>query len=367
VVFAISSSSAQLPSPSETAGKTAAQAFKNIQVLKEIPADQLIPSMQFIGASLGVECEFCHAGRAFEKDDKKEKQTARQMITMMFAINKENFDGRRQVTCYSCHRGSHDVSGTPAILEAAEASDHAHEVTSPGGTPQNAVKQEGPSAEQVIDKYLQALGGIDALSNVTTRVEHGHINFGGRNASIDVFAKAPDKRLSVMHMPNGDSITAFDGKAGWLGNAGHPPREMNAAENIGAQIDAELSFPQNLKQMFEEFSVGRPEKIGNQDQTVVFGRKKGQPPVKMYFDPQTGFLTRVLRFSETPLGRLPVQVDFSDYREIGKVKVPEEWTLARPAGRFTIKIDQVDQQKPIADSKFAQPAGAPPADGGKSQ
>ena len=362
LIYGISSSNAQLPSPSETAGKTAAQAFKNIQVLKEIPADQLVPSMQFISASLGVECEFCHAGGVFEKDDRKEKQTARQMITMMFAINKENFNGRREVTCYSCHHGSHDVSGTPAILTEAEAMDQAHEVA--GGAPgQNA---QGPSSEQVIDKYLQALGGAEALSKVNTRVEHGHINFGGREAAIDVFAKAPDKRLSVMHMPNGDSITAFDGKAGWLGNGAHPPREMNSAENVGAQIDAELSFPQNLKQMFDEFRVARPEKIGNQDETVVLGRKKGQPPVKMYFDPQSGFLTRVLRFTETPLGRLPVQIDFSDYREVGGVKVPEQWMLARPGGRFTIQIDQVDQQQPIADSKFAQPAGTP-AGGGKSQ
>jgi len=51
--------------------KTTEQAFKNIQILKGIPADQLIPSMQFISASLGVECEYCHVAGAFDKDDKK--------------------------------------------------------------------------------------------------------------------------------------------------------------------------------------------------------------------------------------------------------------------------------------------------------
>src|SRR4029077_10211350 len=68
--------------------KTAAQQFKNIQILKDIPADQLIPSMQFITASLGVDCEFCHVERAFDKDDKKPKQFARHMMEMMFNINK---------------------------------------------------------------------------------------------------------------------------------------------------------------------------------------------------------------------------------------------------------------------------------------
>src|SRR4051794_32317506 len=93
--------------------KMAEDVFKNIQVLKGTSADQFIPTMQFIGASLGVECDFCHVERAFEKDDKKPKQIARKMMQMMFAINKDNFDGQREVTCYSCHRGSMKPVSTP--------------------------------------------------------------------------------------------------------------------------------------------------------------------------------------------------------------------------------------------------------------
>jgi outer membrane lipoprotein-sorting protein len=365
LAVAITVSKAQGPPQApDLTGKTAAQAFKNIQILKDVPADQVIPSMQFISASLGVECGFCHVERAFEKDDKKEKQTARQMMTMMFAINKDNFNGRREITCYSCHRGSNDVTGTPVITAEMNAPEHMRE-----GAPAEAAANAAPkvSADQVIDKYLQALGGVDALQKVSTRVEQGHIDFGGRQAMIDVYAKAPDKRLSVMHMPNGESITAFDGQKGWLGNTGRPAREMNSAENAGARIDAELSFPQNLKQMFDELRVGRTEKIGDQDQTVLFGRRKGQPPVKLYFDPRSGLLTRIVRYTETPLGRLPAQIDYSDYREVGGIKVPEQWTLARPGGRFTIQIDQVDQKQPIPDSKFSEPAASTASGDGKSQ
>src|SRR5882757_11312137 len=102
--------------PAPAAGpKKVEEQFKNIQTLKGIPADQLIPAMQFITASLGVECQFCHVEGAFEKDDKKPKQTARKMMAMMFAINKDNFEGHREVTCYSCHRGSIDPVETPAV------------------------------------------------------------------------------------------------------------------------------------------------------------------------------------------------------------------------------------------------------------
>ena len=99
--------------------KKAEEQFKNIQVLKGIPADQLVPGMQFITASLGVECQFCHVEGAFEKDDKKPKQTARKMMAMMFAINKDNFDGHLNVTCYTCHRGNSKPVATPVVMAEA--------------------------------------------------------------------------------------------------------------------------------------------------------------------------------------------------------------------------------------------------------
>ena len=81
--------------------KTAQPRFKNLQVLKDIAPDQLLPAMQFMSASLGVECEFCHVRDAFDKDDKQSKQTARRMIQMMSALNADQFHGERAVTCYT--------------------------------------------------------------------------------------------------------------------------------------------------------------------------------------------------------------------------------------------------------------------------
>ena len=106
------------PAPATSKVKTTEEAYKNIQTLKGIPADQLIPAMQFITYSLGVECSFCHVEGAFEKDDKKPKEAARKMMQMMFAINQQNFDGKREVTCYSCHRGSAHPVATPIIADA---------------------------------------------------------------------------------------------------------------------------------------------------------------------------------------------------------------------------------------------------------
>ena len=149
-----------------TAGpKKAEEQFKNIQALKGIPADQLIPAMQFITASLGVECEFCHVEGAFEKDDKKPKQTARKMMEMMFAINKDNFEGHREVTCYSCHRGSAD-SGGHAPGDDGRAEGHGRSEEGRGTKSEERKEASGPPADQLFDKYLQAVGGAAAIEKI---------------------------------------------------------------------------------------------------------------------------------------------------------------------------------------------------------
>src|SRR6185312_16566223 len=119
---------AQATSIQPGAAKPAEQVYKNIQVLKGTPADQIPTAMQFISASLGVECNYCHTPQKFDDDSAKPKGVARNMIRMVMAINKENFDGKREVTCYSCHHGSADPIGTPLVGEDPAAETHGADV-----------------------------------------------------------------------------------------------------------------------------------------------------------------------------------------------------------------------------------------------
>jgi hypothetical protein len=111
--------------------------------------------------------------------------------------------------------------------------------------------------------------------------------------------------------------------------------------------------------MFSEAQVRGTEKIDDHETYLVIGRREGKPPLRLYFDKQSGLLLRLVRYGETPLGRLPTQIDYADYREAGGVKIPFRWTLARPAGRFTIQVSEVKQNVPVDDAKFAKPAGPP--------
>jgi photosynthetic reaction center cytochrome c subunit len=348
------------PQAVAAAPKKAEEQFKNIQVLKGIPAEQVFPTMQFITASLGVECDFCHVQNALDKDDKKPKQAARKMMQMMFAINKDNFDGHREVTCYSCHRGSAHPAVIPAVMadEPAHTMGEAHRMESAAKSAETK-SSDVPPAEQLLDKYVQAAGGAAAIDKVSSRVMKGTIDFGGMSLPIDIYAKDPLKRISFTHMAEGDNITAFDGREGWLGMSGHPLREMHGSDLDGAAIDADLHLAVHLRQMFSESRTEGTEKIGDHDAYVVVGQRDGKPPIRLYLDRQTGLLVRLIRFGETALGWLPTEIDYADYRDVDGVNVPYRWTLARPSGRFTIQVNELKQNVPVDDAKFVKPPAAP--------
>jgi photosynthetic reaction center cytochrome c subunit len=330
------------------ATETAAQQFKNIQALKEIPADQLVPAMQFISDALGVDCEFCHVERAMDKDDKKEKQTARKMIEMELALNKAHFKNEIEVTCYTCHRGSPHPVGTPLLtLNPGKMPEHEHHEIS--------AQESLPSADQILDKYLAVVDAAGNLHKINTRVQKGTVDAGGEQYPIEIYSEAPEKRLSISHPSFGESITAFNGHAGWLTTPRgvHP---MSASERQSARIDAQIYFPARLRELYQEFKVLPGERIDGHATFLVTAKGASTPPLRMFFDQQTGLLLRLIRYTETPLGRNPTQVDYADYRDANGVKIPYQWTLTRTNGSFTIRINSVQQNIPIDEKLFVMPA-----------
>ena len=347
---------AQNGASSEPPKKTE-EVFKNIQVLKGIPSGQLIPTMEFISSSLGVECSYCHVQDHFESDDKKPKQTARVMMQMMFAIDQNNFEGRREVTCYSCHRGAATPVGAPDIAgemqtNIAATASEAPEL--PAGL---------PSVSQLLDNYINALGGAAAIEKITSRVEKGTAMVRGQSVGVEIFTQAPNKQARIQHLPNGDSLSIFDGQAGWVAVPDRPTRSMEEADLEAARMDADLQFPLRVQQMFPELRVEYPEKIGDRAVYVLFCVKEGEPATRLYFDEQSNLLLRVVRYVETPLGLDPTQIDYGDYRDVDGVQVPFRVTSSQPGSSSTIQIDDVQQNVPIDDTTFSKPTsyGAPAA------
>ena len=355
-------------SPDGDSGKTADQVYKNIEVLKGIPAGQLIPAMQFITASLGVQCSFCHVEGHFEKDDKKPKQVARDMMKMMFALNKDNFEGHREVTCYSCHRGAPNPLTIPLVGGESQPNPA---VGGPTAGPVAAGADDAaaqklpanlPTVSQLLENYVRALGGSAAIEKIATRVEKGSTTFHGQPQTVEIFTQAPDKQSIVRHMSGTESIvTTLDGQSGWSIAPNRPPREMHAADIVAAHMDADLQFPLHIQEDFPELRLEYPEKINDQDAYSLVAIREGQPPVKLYFDEQSGLLIRMIRYAESPLGRNPTQIDYADYRGVDGVQVPFRVTTSQPGNTNAIQFEAVQQNVPIDPAIFAKPKPLPPA------
>jgi tetratricopeptide (TPR) repeat protein len=329
--------------------KTAAEAFKNIQVLQNISSDRLIPSMKFMASSLGVDCSYCHVEGQLEKDDKKTKVTARKMIQMVAALNENNFSGQREITCYSCHRGN------PKPQAEADFGETKPSAAGSGKTETPAVPGDLPTTSQLIGRYQAALGGASALEQVKSRVAKGTIQSGGQSAKIEIFTVAPDQQAIVRHFAQGDTTTVYDGHAGWTMVPGRPLREMHGADLSIAQVDADLQFALHIPELFPDLRVEYPEEIEGHEVYVLSGRQEGLLSAKFYFDQQSGALVRMVRLADSPLGVNPSQIDYEDYRSVDGVQIPFRLILTEPGTISTIQLEDVRQNVPIEPAIFARP------------
>lgn len=351
--------------PAEEKPLLAEAVFKNVQVLKGIPVSEFMSTMGYFSASLGLNCTFCHVTESLQDwqkfaDDVPRKRTARRMILMVNAINKDNFGGRRAVTCYSCHRGGDRPKVIPSLAEQySTPTEDPNEVELAAGLP------AGPSADQILDKYLQAVGGVQRVSALTSFVAKG--TYEGfetyhLKVPVEIFAKAPGQLTTVVHTQNGDSTTTFDGRAGWVAAADKPVPLLAltaGAELDGARLDAALLFPARIKETLSQWRVGFPvTSVGDRDVRIVQGTGPGKTRIKLYFDEETGLLTRQVRYAETIVGINPTQIDYSDYREVAGVKIPFHWTVTWTNGQSITELSEIQANVPVEPAKFAKPAPA---------
>jgi outer membrane lipoprotein-sorting protein len=329
---------AQTPTPAE-------KQYKNIQVFKGSPASEILPSMNAITAALGVKCSFCHSHNdkgqwEFEKDTEA-KDTARKMVIMMRKINDDNFDGRMQVTCATCHQGHAEPnrfaplgqSAAPERAPAAEASNL-------------------PSADSVLDKYVQAIGGSAAVGKIRTLHMKADAQFDTTPAKIEIFAKAPSKLMNVMTFGPATYVRAFDGTVAWGRDAGGPVEDQSVSE-VAANSPFAYIAP---KDYFKGFRGVRKDTLDGKDVLVL----NAQSPVngirqRLYFDASTGLLLRTWTATDTLVGAVPGTEDYSDYRDVDGVKIPFKVVDVNGEGTNTFTMSEIKANEDVPDSKFEKP------------
>jgi hypothetical protein len=358
----ISHASAQVAQPAGAKQKNAGEAFKNVTTasLKGLTVDDFLGTMGVISADLGLDCADCHPGAGSDKADfvidTPQKITARKMIDMVAAINKTNFGGVQNVTCWTCHHGKEQPSTTISLDKLYGSPNDEHD---------DFVKQQPgePTGAQVLDNYIAALGGAQKLASLKSFIASGtsvgYEGLGG-GGSFQIFAKAPDQRTTLIvfkdHPERGDTHRVFDGKVGWNKTPRNavPEYQLSGSELDGVAVDALLSFPANIKTVLTGLRTATGD-LGDRDVEIVQGSGPHGVMVSLYFDKKTNLLVRMVRYSKSPVGRIPTQVDYADYRDVNGIKFPFQYTFSWLDGRDAFKINDVKVNVPIDPAVFQKP------------
>ena len=348
-----------------TEGKTAEQVYKNIKVMRGTPADSFNQMMHLISGSLGVDCEYCHIQKDRASDELETKKTARQMMRMMMDLNKKSFEGKQVVTCYTCHRGNPTPPNVPLLPVGEYLSD------------EKPVTPALPTADQIFAKYVEALGGEQAIRKVTSRVITGTEDIptgpGGVNPTpgkVERYQKAPNLLLNVLHPGKATLSNGFDGKVSWAQDAKGRVGQPVKLEQIRAARNADFYEPLHLKQAYAQVKVDGIEKVNNRDAYVVIGTPQEGIAERLYFDKETGLLLRKSTVVPTHAGNSPYRVDYDDYRDTGSgVKYPFLIHMEPASPRLelvthsAIRVEKVQDNVALDDAKFVKPESKeePPA------
>ena len=303
------------------------------------------------------------------------------MVTMVATINKDNFGARQMVTCWTCHRNRDRPLVTP-LMETIYGM--------PSLDPDDVLVQTPglPSPQSILDKYMEASGGATRLAGLTSFVGKGtSVGFGGfgGGGDVEIVAKAPDKRATIIlfkqQTGRGDQIRTYDGRAGWVRTPLNVLGEyqLSGGDLDGARFDAQLSFPGQIQRILTNLKTGPPTSIAdlpgpdsqtslqkdaesgkNHSVNVVQGTGPRGLLVTLYFDRQTGLLLRELRYGNSPIGRVPTQIDYADYRAVNGITLPFQITYAWLDGRDSILLREIQTNVPVDEAKFGRPAPLKP-------
>ena len=323
--------------------ETAGQKFKNIKVLNDMPAEQMGKVMNLMSASLGVNCNFCHVENDFAKDGKEEKEAARQMITMTLALNKNYFDNRPEISCNTCHNGKTHPQSVPNLNAVSAATEERPK--------QPATK---PMIDAILEKYTQAVGGKENLAKINSRVvTASRVEPNGKIEAEEIWQKG-DKILIVTKYPQAVVTEAYDGANAWKrADAREIVLKTDEAEQI--KRNAQFFAFDDLKTIYPKIEYRFTDKIDGREVYLVTATTGENLRERLYFDAANGLLVRRVSSVPTVLGIFQYQVDYSDYKDFGGVKLPATVRYASPNVSWTRKITEVKNNAVVDDAKFNQP------------
>jgi Photosynthetic reaction centre cytochrome C subunit len=323
--------------------KTAAEALKNVQILKDVPLSRWNDVMNGMNDALGVTCQHCHVAPVYEKDDLKPKETARAMLRMMRDLNAGPFAGRTPVKCYTCHQGNVVPKMLPPLWTKPEV--RAQAAQPPPSNP-NAL----PDADRVFARYREAVGRTQ-LRSVRLKATMTRSSGPTLDAEMDIFP--PDKFCALVNVDGRRMRQVFDGDRSWVatptGVIQMPPTSF-----VDGQImqDALLAVKFPVSEGPRK-TVGL-ERIEDRDYVVLESRTDRKFE-RLYFDRETGLLFRRYSEARSLVGSAPFEISYEDYREVDGLKMPYLITMRSGTGRTQYRISDIRTNLDFDAERFAMP------------
>ena len=298
--------------------KTAAEEFKNVQVLKRVPADQWFDTMAFIAGSLGVTCDHCHSS-SFEVDEgNPAKLKARQMMRMVDEINASNFDGKIVVTCNTCHRGALKPQAVP--VPDVEHWKKAAEKASPL-----------PAAADLIARYRHAIGAGKGVLSQSVALEME--TYGGtgaaRQTSIELLLDGANRIRETDREGATVRTLIKNGQQAWANEAGSW-RDMSPGEASTIFEAADLLRPDQLGEVTASGAVFEDRVFGQLAFVVPVDSKDGRK--WLFFHPATGLLLRQRIFFGSFYADGSLDIDYADYNKVGSLLLANTFYVVNAGG-----------------------------------
>jgi hypothetical protein len=216
------------------------------------------------------------------------------------------------------------------------------------------------TADEVIEKSIAATGGREAMSKMKSLTAKGTMEIVamGATAVAELYAKAPDKRVSIINVDGyGEIRNGYDGKIAWnmepQNGLAEMKGEMAAATKRESQFHGDLKW----KDLYSKGEVTGKEKVGEKDCWVVKLTPNEGKPVTRYYEVESGLMVKSTATVVSPEGEAEVAVEFSDYGDMGNgVKMPKTMKITMPGiGDLITKYKEVAFDVEIDDAKFAMP------------
>jgi hypothetical protein len=222
-----------------------------------------------------------------------------------------------------------------------------------------ATQAADPSVDDILARYVTALGGRSAISKFTTRTSKGTLELVGvtTDGTAESYARAPNKYLSIINIPGyGEIRRGFDGQAGWVSGPDTGIQSLAGQDLTSTRRDADFYQSLDVKKLYPQMTFKGKEDVGAWPTFVVEANSGDGTVRRMYFDVSSGLLIRNVEETDTPQGRDIVESFLEDYREVEGVKQPYSVRQIHGKITFIVRITEVKINQPIDDAKFAKPA-----------